>query len=111
MKNILSQLNHVIAELENKGNVKQAENLEKIFIKIASDDILFDPRQKGSDLDDMMAKDHHNDIMPHGMSDDDILFDPRQKGSALDDMLAKDPHVEPMKYHKKKIRVKVKRVK
>ena len=40
-----------------------------------------------------------------------ILFDPRQKGSPLDDMLAKDPHVEPMKYHKKKVRVKVKRVK
>lgn len=78
MKNILSQLNSVIAELENKGNVKQAESLEKIFIKIASNDILFDPRQKGSDLDDMLAK---------------------------------NPHVEPMKYHKKKVRVKVKRVK
>ena len=111
MKEILSELNNVIVELENKGKLAQAENLEKIFVKIASDDYLFDPRQKGSDLDDMMAKDHSHGELPHDDSNDDILFDPRQKGSDLDDMLAKDPFIEPMKYQKKKYKVKVRRIK
>ena len=78
MKEILSELNNVIVGLENKGKITQAEKLEKIFVKIASDHILFDPRQKGSNLDDMLAKDHF---------------------------------IEPMKYNKKKHKVKVRRIK
>lgn len=111
MKEVLSELNNVIVELENKGKITQAEKLEKIFVKIASDDILFDPRQKGSDLDRMLAKDHSHGHMPHDDVDDNILFDPRQKGSYLDDFLAKDHFVEPMKYNKKKHKVKVRRIK
>lgn len=111
MKEILSELNNVIAGLENKGKITQAEKLEKIFVKIASDHILFDPRQKGSNLDDMLAKDHSHGDIPHDDSNDHILFDPRQKGSYLDDMLAKDHFIEPMKYNKKKHKVKVRRIK
>lgn len=78
MKELLTRLNNVISELEVKGKTAQADNLEKIFVKIASDGILFDPRQKGSDLDDLLAK---------------------------------DPFIEPMKYQKKKFKVKVRRIK
>jgi len=79
MKEILSSLNNVIEKLENSGRIKEAEKLNNLFTKIASeDDVLFDPRQKGSDLDRELAK-HHD--------------------------------VEPMKYNKKKYKVKVRRIK
>ncbi len=80
--------------------------------KKASDDYLFDPRQKGSDLDayygskaDQYDQMHVDDIP------DDINFDPRQKGSNLDDYMAKNQHHMEMKHQKKKPSFKIRRVK
>jgi hypothetical protein len=111
MKEILSSLNNVIEKLENSGKIKEAEKLNNLFTKIASeDDVLFDPRQKGSDLESFYP--HTDDVMPEEEStEDDVLFDPRQKGSDLDRELAKHHDVEPMKYNKKKYKVKVRRIK
>lgn len=77
--------------------------------KKASDDYLFDPRQKGSDLDDYMAANQHGKA-DHDHQDDDPIFDPRQKGSNLDDYMAANQHLMPMKF-KKKTPFKIKRVK
>jgi hypothetical protein len=80
--------------------------------RTAGDDYLFDPRQKGSDLDSYYASkaDQHGKV-DDDKQDDDVVFDPRQKGSNLDDYMAQNQHLMEMKHQKKKPSFKIRRVK
>lgn len=79
--------------------------------KTASDDYLFDPRQKGSDFDSYYGSKADQQGKVDSDDDDDILFDPRQKGSNLDDYMAQNQHLMEMKHQKKKPSFKIRRVK
>jgi hypothetical protein len=76
--------------------------------KKASDDYLFDPRQKGSDLDAYYVSkaDQHDQMHVDDHAADDINFDPRQKGSNLDAYMAAHQHRMPMKYEKKPFKIR-----
>jgi hypothetical protein len=80
--------------------------------RTAGDDYLFDPRQKGSDLDNYNASkaDQHGKA-DDDQQDDDVIFDPRQKGSNLDDYMAQNQHLMEMKHQKKKPSFKIRRIK
>ena len=80
-----------------------------IFKKANEDDILFDPRQKGSDLDSYYGSKHPDVTHNDDTDDQDLNFDPRQKGSNLDDYMAQHQHLMPMRYKKKKTTFKIRR--
>jgi hypothetical protein len=80
--------------------------------RTAGDDYLFDPIQKGSDLDNYNASkaDQHGNA-DDDQQNDDVIFDPRQKGSNLDDYMAQNQHLMEMKHQKKKPSFKIRRIK